>query len=106
MVGIDHPLVPMPHHYLVTDEVPQVAAIEGDMPAVTDLEGFTYLQKEGQGVLLGVYEQHPRHWMVEGAEWDFGRTLFPEELDRIMPELSIGFAALPGPRRTSASSDG
>jgi dimethylglycine dehydrogenase len=95
MVGVDHPLVPMPHHYLVTAEVPQVAAIEGDMPAVTDLEGFTYLQKEGRGVLLGVYEQNPRHWMVEGADWDFGRTLFPEELDRIMPELSIGFRRFP-----------
>jgi dimethylglycine dehydrogenase len=95
MVGIDHPLVPMPHHYLVTDDVPQVAAIDGMMPAVTDLEGFTYLQREGNGVLLGVYEQHPRHWAVDGAEWDYGRELFPEELDRIMPELSIGFARFP-----------
>ena len=95
MVGVDHPLVPMPHHYLVTAEVPEVAAIDGDMPAVTDLEGFTYLQKEGTGVLLGVYEQNPRHWKVEGADWDFGRTLFPEELDRIMPELSIGFRRFP-----------
>ena len=83
---------PLPRH---RRRCPQVAAIEGDMPAVTDLEGFTYLQKEGQGVLLGVYEQHPRHWMVEGADWDFGRTLFPEELDRIMPELSIGFRRFP-----------
>ena len=65
------------------------------MPAVTDLEGFTYLQREGNGVLLGVYEQNPRHWKVEGADWDFGRELFPEELDRIMPELSIGFARFP-----------
>ncbi len=95
MVGVDHPLVPMPHHYLVTEDVPQVAAIEGDMPAVTDLEGFTYLQREGNGVLLGVYEQNPRHWMVEGADWDFGRTLFPEEIDRILPELSIGFERFP-----------
>jgi len=95
MVGVDHPLVPMPHHYLVTAEIPEIAAIEGDMAAVTDLEGFTYLQKEGNGVLLGVYEQNPRHWMVEGADWDFGRTLFPEELDRIMPELSIGFRRFP-----------
>jgi dimethylglycine dehydrogenase len=95
MVGVDHPLVPMPHHYLVTDDVPQVAAIDGMMPAVTDLEGFTYLQREGNGVLLGVYEQHPRHWAVDGAEWDYGRELFPEELDRIMPELSIGFARFP-----------
>jgi dimethylglycine dehydrogenase len=95
MVGIDHPLVPMPHHYLVTDDVPEVAAIDGLMPAVTDLEGFTYLQREGNGVLLGLYEQNPRHWMVEGAAWDYGRELFPEELDRIMPELSIGFARFP-----------
>ena len=65
------------------------------MAAVTDLEGFTYLQREGNGVLLGVYEQHPRHWAVDGAPWDFGRELFPEELDRIMPELSIGFERFP-----------
>src|SRR5439155_11747421 len=95
MVGIDHPLVPMPHHYLVTDDIPEVAAIDGDMVAVTDLEGYTYLQREGNGVLLGVYELNPRHWKVDGADWDFGRTLFPPELDRIMPELSIGFKRFP-----------
>jgi dimethylglycine dehydrogenase len=95
MVGVDHPLAPIVHHYLVTDDVPQVAAIGGDMPAVTDLEGFTYLQREGNGVLLGVYERNPRHWAVEGAPWDFGRRLFPEELDRIMPELKIGFERFP-----------
>jgi dimethylglycine dehydrogenase len=95
MVGVDHPLVPMLHHYLVTDDVPEVAAIDGEMPAVTDLEGFTYLQREGDGVLLGVYERNPRHWAVEGAPWDFGAKLFPEEIDRIMPELSIGFSRFP-----------
>ncbi|HYG71056.1 MAG TPA: FAD-dependent oxidoreductase, partial [Actinomycetota bacterium] len=95
MVGVDHPLTPMLHHYLVTEAVPEIAAIEGDMPAVTDLEGFTYLQREGDGVLLGLYEQDPAHWMVEGADWDFGMELFPEDLDRIMPELSIGFDRFP-----------
>ncbi|MBW2540821.1 MAG: FAD-dependent oxidoreductase [Deltaproteobacteria bacterium] len=95
MVGVDHPLVPMPHHYLITEAIPEVAAIDGLMAAVTDLEGFTYLQREGDGVLLGLYEQNPRHWAVEGAPWDFGMTLFPEEIDRIMPELSIGFERFP-----------
>jgi dimethylglycine dehydrogenase len=95
LVGIDHPIAPMPHHYLVTDEIPEVAAIEGEMPKVVDLEGFTYLRRESNGLLLGVYEQNPRHWQVEGAEWNFGRTLFPEEIERIMPELSIGFARFP-----------
>ena len=95
MVGVDHPITTMLHHYLVTEDVPEVAAIEGDMPAVTDLEGFTYLQREGDGVLLGFYETHPRHWKMEGADWDFGMQLFPEDLDRILPELTIGFERFP-----------
>jgi dimethylglycine dehydrogenase len=95
MVGVDHPLVPMLHHYLVTEPIPQVAAIPGEMPAVTDLEGFTYLQREGDGVLLGVYETRPRHWAVEGPDWDYGMQLFPEEVERILPELEIGFERFP-----------
>ncbi|HLA93037.1 MAG TPA: FAD-dependent oxidoreductase [Actinomycetota bacterium] len=95
MVGVDHPLTPMLHHYLVTEDIPEVKAIRGDMPAVTDLEGFTYLQREGDGVLLGVYETHPKHWMMEGADWDFGMELFPEDLERILPELTIGFERFP-----------
>jgi len=95
MVDVDHPLVPMLHHYLVTEDVPEIAAIDGEMPAVTDLEGFTYLQREGDGLLLGVYETHPKHWKPEGADWDFGMQLFPEEIERILPELTIGFERFP-----------
>jgi dimethylglycine dehydrogenase len=95
MAGVDHPIAVILHHYLVTEEIPAVAAIGGDMAAVTDLEGFTYLQKEGNGVLLGVYETHPRHWTTEGAPWDYGMTLFPEEVERILPELTIGFERFP-----------
>ena len=103
MVGVDHPLVPMQHHYLVTEDVPEVAAIEGDMPAVTDLEGFTYLQRERNGVLLGVYETNPKHWMVNGPGWDYGMELIPEEIERISPELSIGFERFPALQRSESS---
>jgi len=65
------------------------------MPAVTDLEGFTYLQREGNGVLLGVYEAHPVHWAVDGAPWDFGITLLPVDIDRIAPELKLAYARFP-----------
>jgi dimethylglycine dehydrogenase len=95
MVGLDHPIVPLPHHYLVTDEIPAIAAIKGLMPAVTDLEGFTYLQREGNGLLLGVYEAHPTHWAVDGAPWDFGMTLLPVDLDRIAPELTLAYQRFP-----------
>ncbi len=95
MVGVDLPLIPMQHHFLVTEDVPEVAAIEGEMPSVTDLEGFTYLQREQNGVLLGVYETNPKHWLADGPDWNYGMELIPEEIDRISPELSIGFERFP-----------
>lgn len=95
MAGVDHPVVPLAHHYLVTDAIPAVAAIEGTMAAVTDLEGFTYLQREGDGVLLGVYETHPAHWSTDGAPWDFGMQLLPEDIERIAPELELAHRRFP-----------
>lgn len=95
MVGIDLPLTPMQHHYLITEDLPELLARPDEMPCVTDLEGFTYLQQERKGVILGVYERNPRHWKTEGAEWDYGMELLPEDIDRISPELMIGFERFP-----------
>ena len=95
MVGIDLPLTPMQNHYLITEDLPELIARKGEMPYVTDLEGFTYLQQERKGVLLGVYEQNPKHWKTEGADWDYGMDLIPEDIERISPELAIGFARFP-----------
>ena len=95
MVGLDLPLTPMQHHYLITEDLPALMARKDEMPCVTDLEGFTYLQQERKGVLLGVYERNPRHWQTEGAEWDYGMDLLPEDIDRISPELTIGFQRFP-----------
>lgn len=95
MVGLDLPLTPMQHHYLVTEDLPLLLARADEMPCVTDLEGYTYLQQERKGVLLGVYERNPRHWKTEGAEWDYGMDLLPEEIERISPELTIGFQRFP-----------
>ncbi len=99
MVGVDHPVTPMQHHYLVTDSVPEIAALTHVMPAVTDMEGFTYLQREQDGVILGVYEENPKHWKTEGADWDFGLTLFPPDIERISRELQMGFARFPALER-------
>ncbi len=95
MVGVDLPLTPMQHHYLITEDLPELLARPDEMPCVTDLEGCTYLQQERKGVLLGVYERNPRHWQTEGADWDYGMELLPEDIDRISPELLIGFARFP-----------
>ncbi len=99
MAGINLPLTPMQHHYLVTEDLPELLALPNEMPCVTDLEGFTYLQQERKGVLLGVYERDPRHWKTEGADWDYGMDLIPEDIDRISPELNIGFSRFPSLQR-------
>jgi dimethylglycine dehydrogenase len=95
MAGLNLPLVPMQHHYLITESLPELLAMDHEMPCVTDLEGFTYLQQEKKGVLLGVYERDPRHWRTDGAPWDYGMDLIPEDIDRIAPELTIGFRRFP-----------
>jgi len=95
MVGVNLPVTPMQHHYLITEDVPELVALDREIVSITDLEGFTYLQPERKGVLLGIYERDPRHWKVEGADWDFGMDLLPPDVDRILPELSIGFDRFP-----------
>jgi len=95
MAGLNLPVTPMQHHYLVTEDIPELIKLDKEIISVTDLEGFTYLQPNGKGVLLGVYEQNPRHWKTEGADWDYGMTLLPPDIDRISPELEIGFNRFP-----------
>ena len=99
MAGVDLPVTPMEHHYLVTEEVPEVAALMAagsrELPMTVDLEGFTYLRQEGTGVLLGVYELAPKHWNLDGVPWDYGVELIPPDLERIEPELAKGFERYP-----------
>ena len=95
MVGVDLPVTPMEHHYLVTEKVPGLAKLPGELPIVVDLEGYTYTRQERDGLLLGVYERNPKHWNMDGAPWDYGIELIPEDIDRIGEELGIGFERFP-----------
>ncbi|HEX2526094.1 MAG TPA: FAD-dependent oxidoreductase [Geminicoccus sp.] len=95
MAGVDLPVTPMEHHYLVTEAIPELVALDRKIPTLVDLEGFTYARQEGKGLLLGVYERNPKHWNVEGAPWDYGIELIPEDIERISPELTKGFERYP-----------
>lgn len=95
MAGIELPVSPLKHHYLITDTVPEVAEADFEMPMVVDLEGFTYMRQDQKGVLVGIYEVDHEHWAMDGAPWDYGMELFQEQLDRIENELSLGFARYP-----------
>lgn len=95
MVGLDLPLSPLEHHYLITDDIPEVAALDFEVPMTVDLEGFTYLRQDQKGVLLGIYETNHKHWNVDGAPWDYGFELIQEDFDRIERELQLGFERYP-----------
>ncbi len=95
MAGVELPVAPLEHHYLVTDELPEVAALGTELPMMMDLEGFTYARQEGRGLLLGVYELSPRHWNTDGVPWDYGLELIRPDVERISPQLEVGFARYP-----------
>jgi len=95
MARIDLPVTPMEHHYLVTEAIPEIRALDKELPLVVDLEGFTYMRQEQKGLLLGIYELKPKHWHMEGAPWDYGAELIQEDVDRISEELALGFRRYP-----------
>lgn len=95
MVGVDLPVTPMEHHYLVTETIPQIASLARELPLIVDLEGFTYMRQEQKGVLLGIYERRFKHWNMDGAPWDYGTELIQEDVDRIADELAMGFKRFP-----------
>ncbi|MEQ9240865.1 GcvT family protein [Roseovarius indicus] len=95
MAGIELPVSPLNHHYLITDTIPEIAALEKEMPLVVDLEGFTYMRQDQKGLLLGIYEIDHQHWMMDGAPWEYGFELQQEDPDRIENELTLGFQRYP-----------
>ena len=54
MAGIELPLTPMEHHYFITESIPEIQAMDREIPMMIDLEGFTYVRQEGKGLLVGI----------------------------------------------------
>ena len=94
--GLELPLQPMEHHYLVTEAIPEIVARgEARLPAGIDYEANMYFRQEGQGMLLGTYEPVSTPWKVEGTPLDFGHELLAPDLERIADRLELGFQRLP-----------
>ena len=56
MVGVEHPLCPIHHQYMVSTTIPEVEALKTEIPVIRDLEGGYYARQERQGILIGPYE--------------------------------------------------
>ena len=100
MSGLNLPVQPMEHHYLITEAIPEIAERmkpggAGRLPAGIDYEANIYFRQERQGMLLGTYEPKSTPWKVSGTPWDFGHELLPPDLDRIADRLEMSFERIP-----------
>ena len=95
MQGINLPVQPMEHHYLITDAIPEIVGRSERLPAGIDYEANIYFRQERQGMLLGTYEPKGTPWKVNGTPWDFGHELLQPDLDRIADRLEMSFERIP-----------
>jgi len=99
MVGLDIPVLPVEHQYIVTEPHPEIVqrhqAGLPEMGVLRESDGSWYLREEGGGLLLGPYEVgapicYP-DGPADGAEYE----LFPEDLDRLAPHIEAAIARVP-----------
>jgi dimethylglycine dehydrogenase len=96
MAGLDVPIVPMEHHYLLTGDMDEIVDFDGELPLILDMDGEMYLRQERNGVLLGVYEKNSTPWSVDGTSWEYGESdLLEPRLDDIESALMRGFERFP-----------
>ena len=97
MSGIHLPVVPMEHHYLITEEIEQIASLdEGQrLPSCIDFEANIYTRQENTGMLLGTYEPQSTPWSLDGTPQTFGHDLLEPDLDRIADRLELAFERIP-----------
>ena len=99
MMGIDLPVVPILHQYLVTGEVSEIVArtAEGapELPMIRDPDESWYLRQEHHGFILGPYEAKGCPWGVDGIPPEFGMDLLPPDLDRVEPIVALAMERVP-----------
>lgn len=95
MAGIELPLQPTEHQYLVTETIPQIESHGSRLPSVADRDGEYYMRQEGNGLLIGAYEKEMKFWAEEGTPLGFGHELFADDLDRIMDNIMRGLDRVP-----------
>ncbi len=95
MAGLTLPLQPTEHQYFVTEAIPEVAALGRRLPSIADRDGEYYFRQEGNGLLIGAYEEKMKFWAEDGTPLDFGHELFDDDLDRIMDNVMRAIERVP-----------
>jgi len=99
MMGVDLPVVPMLHQYVVTDTVPEIedriAAGAKELPIIRDPEESWYLRQERDGYIIGPYEKAGHPWAIDGVPLEFGMELLPPDLERVEHIIALAMERVP-----------
>ncbi|MCP4271766.1 MAG: FAD-dependent oxidoreductase [Gammaproteobacteria bacterium] len=87
LADIKLPLMPVEHHYLVTDDMPEMESLKQPHALLAYSDVNLYTRPEGKGMLIGTYESKCIHWAEDGTPADFGHELLPNDISRMENEL-------------------
>ena len=99
MVGLDIPVIPVEHQYIVTEPHPEILKRKKDglpeMGVLRDSDSRWYMREEAGGLILGPYEDGAPACYVNGPSKDSEYELFQEDLDRLAPHIEGAIHRVP-----------
>jgi len=85
MMGVNIPLVPFQHQYLVTEPI---EGLPPGLPTLRDKDSLLYYKEEVGGLVMGGYERDGIPWAVKGIPRGFTQELLEPDFDHFEP-LSV-----------------
>lgn len=99
MVGLDVPVIPVEHQYIVTEAHPEIKKRHeqglSEMGVLRESDSGWYMREEAGGLILGPYEKGAPCCYVDGPSDDSEYELFQEDLDRLMPHIETAIERVP-----------
>ncbi len=99
MVGLDIPVIPVEHQYIVTEPHPDILERRQqglpEMGVLRESDASYYLREENAGLLLGPYEKGAPCCYVDGPGKESEYELFQEDLERLEPHIEAVINRVP-----------
>jgi dimethylglycine dehydrogenase len=99
MIGLDVPVLPVEHQFIVTEPHPEIVSRHQralpEMGVLRESDGSWYMREEAGGLLLGPYEVGAPACYVNGPSPDAEYELFQEDIDRLMPHIESAIHRVP-----------
>jgi 4-methylaminobutanoate oxidase (formaldehyde-forming) len=81
MMGVNVPVVPFQHQYMVTEEIPELKKLGKRLPTLRDKDSLLYYKQEVGGLVMGGYERNGIPWSIEGVPNTFSSRLLQPDFD-------------------------